>query len=336
VTSAIPFLASAAAIVVAGAVLSRQADVIAERTGIARVWIGSILLAGATSLPELATDVSAVRLDAADLAAGDLFGSSMANMLILALIELVAPRRKVFRTVTLDHALAACLALVLTAAALVLVVLHPARAWGGLVPPSTLLVVAYALGTRAIYRHVSREGAGGSPEAGDPAAATRPGALRSPIARFALAALVILVVAPVFARSAKELAVATGLGNSVVGAWLVGLATSLPELVTSVAAVRIGALDLAVGNLFGSNGFNMAIFFALDLVSPGGSVWAALSPVQLVTGLCGLILTGLGLAAIVYRAERRFAMLEPDAYLLVAAYLLGLAVVERYAATMAP
>ena len=123
-TAALLFLASAAAVVGAGPVLSRAGDVIAERTGIGRVWVGSILLAGATSLPELATDVSAVRLGAADLAAGDLFGSSMANMLSLALIELSAPRRQVFRTVTLDHALAACLALVLTASALVLVVLR--------------------------------------------------------------------------------------------------------------------------------------------------------------------------------------------------------------------
>lgn len=336
-TSAILFLTSAAAIVAAGTVLSRQADAIAERTGIGRVWVGSILLAGATSLPELATDISAVRLDAADLAAGDLFGSSMANMLILALIELAAPRRKVFRTVTLDHALAACLALVLTATALVLVVLRPARALGGLVPPSALLVVAYALGTRAIYRHVSRGGGEGtSPGPTERPTAGASGTLRSAIGWFALAAAVILVVAPVFASSAKDLAVVTGLGTSVVGAWLVGFATSLPELVTSVSAVRMGALDLAVGNLFGSNGFNMAIFFALDLVSPGGSVFATLSPVQVVTGLCGLILTALGLAAIVYRAERRYAMLEPDAFLIVAAYVAGLAVIQRFAAMNAP
>lgn len=332
-TSALLFVATAAAIVAAGTVLSRQADAIAERTGIGRVWVGSILLAGATSLPELATDIAAVRLEAADLAAGDLFGSSMANMLILALIELGAPRRKVFRSVTLDHALAACLALALTASALVLVVLRPARAWGGFVPPSTLLVVSYALGTRAIYRHVSREAAAAAPPG--PAGA-QGGTLRGALARFAAAAVVILGIAPLFARSAKELAIVTGLGDGVVGAWLVGLSTSLPELVTSLAAVRMGALDLAVGNLFGSNGFNMAIFFALDLASPGGSVFAALSPVQVVTGLCGLVLTSLGLAAIVYRAERRFAMIEPDALLILAAYAVGLVVVERYARLGAP
>jgi cation:H+ antiporter len=141
----------------------------------------------------------------------------------------------------------------------------------------------------------------------------------------------ILLAAPVFARSAAELARLTGLGESVVGAWLVGFSTSLPELVASMAAVRMGALDLAVGNLFGSNGFNMVVFVALDLASPGGSVFAALSPAHLVTGLFGMLLTALGLAAIVYRAERRFAMVEPDALLVVAGYVAGLAFLGWYA-----
>lgn len=325
------FLASAAVVVLAGTVLSRQGDAIAERTGIGRVWIGSILLAGATSLPELATDVSAVRLEAADLAAGDLFGSSMANMLILAVIELVAPRRQVFRKVTLDHALAACLALVVTASALVLVVLRPSGAWLGVVPPSTPLLVTYALGTRAIYRHVSRAGAGVVIPATVTGRASAAPSMRVALAWFAAAALAILLAAPVFARSAKEIAALTGLGDSLVGAWLVGLSTSLPELVTSLAAIRMGALDLAVGNLFGSNGFNMAIFLALDLASPGGSVFASLSPVHVVTGLFGVLLTSLGLAAIVYRAERRFAMVEPDALIIVVAYVVGMGIIGLYA-----
>lgn len=335
------FVASAAVVVAAGTVLSREGDAIAEYTGVGRVWIGSILLAGATSLPELATDVSAVRLAAPDLAAGDLFGSSMANMLILGLLELTPPRREVLRTVTLDHALAACLAVVVTASALVLIVLRPAGPWLGVVPPSTPLVLAYAFGTRAIYRHVSRErhadasrvAAAVAPRAASEGAARARG-LRSAVLRFAAAALVVLLVAPLFARAAKELAVITGLGTSLVGAWLVGFSTSLPELVASLAAVRMGAFDLAVGNLFGSNGFNMAIFFVLDLASPGGSAFAALSPVHVVTGLVGVLLTALGLAAIVYRAERRFAMLEPDAVLIVLAYFVGLGTIALYAARL--
>src|SRR5690606_41429987 len=81
-------VASAVAVVLAGVALARSSDVIAARTELGRVWVGSIFLAMATSLPELVTDISAVRLGAADLAAGDLFGSGMANMLILAAIAL--------------------------------------------------------------------------------------------------------------------------------------------------------------------------------------------------------------------------------------------------------
>jgi cation:H+ antiporter len=323
------FLAAAAVVVAAGTVLSRSADAIAEHTGVGRVWIGSVLLAGATSLPELATDVSAVRLGAADLAVGDLFGSSMANMAILALVDLVAPRRKILRSVTLDHALAACLAIVLTATALLLIVLRPAGAWLGVVPPSAPLLVMYVLGTRAIYKHVTGPSPAASHLAKVPPAGDRQP--RSGLARavvgFCLASAVILVAAPLFADSASRIAALTGLGNSVVGAWLVGFATSLPELVTSLAAVRMGSLDLAVGNLFGSNGFNMVIFVVLDAFSPAGSVFPELAPVQTVSGLFGVVLTSLGLAAIVYRAERRFAMIEPDAVLVIVAYVFGLAVI---------
>jgi len=87
-------LARGAAAVLAGTALARLADRSADATGLGRIWIGSILLATATSLPELVTDVAAVRLEAVDLAVGDLFGSSMANMPILALVDLAYPRRR--------------------------------------------------------------------------------------------------------------------------------------------------------------------------------------------------------------------------------------------------
>lgn len=147
--------------------------------------------------------------------------------------------------------------------------------------------------------------------------------LRQALLGFGGAAAVILISAPIFAWGAKGIAEMTGLGNTFVGTWLVGLSTSLPELVASLAAVRMGAFDMAVGNLFGSNAFNMAIFFPLDLAQ-SGSIFAAVDPSHVVSALFGVILMGLGLAAIAYRAKRRFAMLEPDSLLILVAYLLGI------------
>jgi cation:H+ antiporter len=316
------FLVSGALIVAAGALLARNADVIAETTGLGRLWAGSILLATASSLPELATDVAAVRFDAADLAAGDLFGSSLANMLVLAVIDLVLRRKQVLRSVALDHALAASLAISLNALAVVLVLIRPESTLWRVAPGSILLVFAYLTGTRAVYRQ-ARRGPNAAGSHARTTASTR--MLRRATWGFSAATLMILGAAPLFAWSAREIAAITGLGTTVVGTWLVGLATSLPELASSVSAVRLGALDMAVGNLFGSNAFNMAIFFVLDLAEPG-SFFAALDSRHALSGLFAVVMMCLGLAAIVYRAEKRFAMIEPGAILMVAAYLLAIGV----------
>jgi cation:H+ antiporter len=319
------FFASGAAVILAGSLLARRADAIAEATGLGHLWIGSVLLASATSLPELATDLSAVRLGAADLAVGDLFGSSMANMLVLAVVDLLHRQRGILRKATLDHALSACLAISLGGVAAALLLLRSEPSLLRVSPGSILLLVGYLAGTRAVYRHARR----GS-EGQEKRAARRPG-LRRALLGFAAGSFVILVAAPAFAWSARGIAEVTGLGNTFVGTCLVGVATSLPEFVASLAAVRMGAFDLAVGNLFGSNAFNMAIFFALDLAQPG-SLFAGLDPAHALTAVSAMVLMALGLAAIVFRAEKRFAMVEPDSLLLLAAYAVALALLHAHTA----
>jgi cation:H+ antiporter len=315
-TYVLVFLASGIVVVLAGIALARHADAIAGATRIGRLWVGSVLLAGATSLPELTTDVFAVRLGATDLAVGDLFGSSMANMLILAIIDLLPPRGRVLREAAFDHALAASLAIALNTVAAVLVVLRPETSLWGVGPGSVVLFIGYLAGTRSVYRHAARERPRTSV-----APAERPRtALRPALIGFGGAAVAVFAAAPAFAWSAKGIAEISGLGNTFVGTWLVGLATSLPELVASIAAIRMGAFDLAVGNLFGSNALNMAIFLALDLAQPG-NLFATIDPNHALSALAAVILMSVGLAAIVYRARRRFAMLEPDSLLILAAYV---------------
>jgi cation:H+ antiporter len=324
------FLAAGLVVVVAGTALARFADAIAEATRLGRLWIGSVLLAGATSLPELATDLSAVRMDAVDLAVGDLFGSSLANMLILAIIDIYPRRGRVLENAALDHALSASLAIVLNGVAAVVILVRPTYSlWIG--PGSLVLFLGYLAGARAVYRHATREGAATLASAEQAAEDKRPLTLRRASLGFVAAALVVLAAAPAFAWSAKGIAATTGLGNTFVGTWLVGLATSLPELVASLAAVRMGAYDLAVGNLFGSNAFNMAILLPLDLAQPG-SLFAVVDPSHALSGLFAVVLMSLGVAAIVYRAKRRFAMVEPDSLLILAAYVVALWLLYRHAA----
>jgi cation:H+ antiporter len=197
----------------------------------------------------------------------------------------------------------------------------------GVSPESIIIFAAYLLGTRAVYRHAMRDF--GPIRIPDPAQAEVPieeqvPTLRRAVLGFAVAALVTLAAAPVFAYSAKAVAEITGLGTTFVGTWLVGLSTSLPELVASIAAVRMGAFDLAVGNLLGSNAFNMAILIAVDLAHPGASIFVDANPTHALTVVFGVILMAMGLAAIVYRAKKRFAMLEPDSALIVLTYVLAI------------
>lgn len=325
------FVVTGAIVVVAGTALARYGDAISEATGIGRVWIGTVLLAAATSLPELATDIAAVRLDAPDLAAGDLFGSSLSNMLILAVIDLLPPRGRVLRPTALAHALSACMAMVLNALAGVLLLVRLGRPFLWIGPSSVVLLLAYLAGARVVYRHTAAATAEATAEPRKAAAEVAPTRsvprgmpLRRAVVGFALASLAILAAAPAFAWSAKRIAELTGLGATFVGTWLVGLATSLPELVASVAAVRMGVFDLAVGNLYGSNAFNMLVFFPLDVAYTQGPLFAALSPDHVISALFAVILMALGLAAIVYRAERKFLMLEPSSLLMILVY--GLAI----------
>jgi cation:H+ antiporter len=310
------FLGSGVVVIVAGMSLARHADRIAEATGIGRLWAGAVLMAAATSLPELATDVAAVRWHAADLAVGDLLGSSMANMLLLAVLDLVYLRRRVLRSSTLDHALAGSLAIGLNALASVLVLLRPQSRVLGVEPGAAALLLLYLAGSRAVYWHARERAGAPSDDAPGP---PRDG-LRSAWRGFALAAAAIAAVAPLFAWAAKGVAEVSGLGTTFVGTMLVGLSTSLPELASSLAAVRAGAFDLAVGNLFGSNAANMAILFVLDLVKSGPPLFANLDPTHALSGLFSVILMSLALAAIVYRAERRPAMLAPNSVLILLTY----------------
>ena len=270
------FLLSAAVIVVAGTKLSHYGDQIAELTGLGRLWIGMVLIAVATSLPELLTDISAALLHAPDLAVGDLFGSNMANMLILGLIGLF-PRQPPVRQAAYEHILSATLAMVLTGLAGLFIVLKTDVALWGVGLDSALIALIHVLGMRVAYRQEDlrrrereREKIVEATDEESERTSARHQGLRHAGVRFAFATLAIVVAAPVLAWSAKNIAEMTGIGTAFVGTSLVAVATSLPEVVTSLAAVRLGAFDLAVGNLFGSNAFNMFVLFFTDVAIARG------------------------------------------------------------------
>jgi cation:H+ antiporter len=296
--------------------LARHADAVADATGLGRLWIGSVLLAASTSLPELTTDVNAALLDTVDIGVGDLMGSTLANMLLLALLDLVYRRRQILDNASSTHALVATLAMVLTAMAGAAIV---SGGWGrvGHVGLETILILAiYLAGMRSVYANMTHTAPPDQLELGE----TSRSVLRRGLLGFAVAAAGLLMAAPLLVLSAEVLAAEAGMSETFVGTLLVGFTTSFPEIAASIAAVRLGAIDLAVGNIFGSNAFNMTILLAMDLAYTKGPVLAAASEEHARTALFATIAVGFGLMAILARRGTRLGSLRVESLAILLAY----------------
>lgn len=327
------FFASALAIVIAGTQLAREGDRISEQTGIGGLWIGAIVVAAATSLPEVITDVSAAVIKEPDLAVGDLMGSSMANMMVLAVVDLIHRRHRVLQRVSQGHTLVASLAIALTALAASFVLADLGWSVARVGVDTLVIAVLYFAGTRVVFRHeylqalariaertIGREDTEG--------ATHQPGGLRMPewpsLARFGAASIVILVSGPFLASSSGDISDQSGLDASFVGVAFLAITTSFPELVTAIWGVRLGAYDLAVGNLFGSNAFNVFALVIVDIAYRPGPVLSEVSQAQAIAALFAVFLTATAMMGIIYRVERRYWLIEPDAGTIMLGYLAGL------------
>lgn len=320
-TAVLQFVGLAVVIVVAGSVLARVADDIAEATGLGRLLIGSVLLAGATSLPELTVDIAAVRSGMPNLAVGDLLGSSLMNLLILAALDLSHHSRgKMFSRTAAAHSLGGLLSVALTALVGLALITTPHIAHWTLLGAHAwvwLIALGYVAGVRLVFldqRISARAAIEAQPqtEAIQPA----PPAMWRLVVTFAMAAVVILVTGPFLADSAGRIADLSGLGKTFVGTTFVALSTSLPELVASIAALRLGAFDLCIGNIFGSNAFNMLLFLPLDWAYPG-TLFASVGQGHLVSVLAVIVTTSLAIMGQLYQSEARRRLIEPDAWLVI-------------------
>jgi len=314
----VQFVIAAVVIIIAGTILARCADAIAELTGMGRLLVGSILLAGATSLPELVVDINAIRLGLPDLAVGDLAGSCLFNLLILAILDLSHHSHgRMLSRMAAAHALSgtAGIAMLIVAAISILLSHRWSDTVGGIGIGCIVIFFTYLLVIRLIFcdQRLSAQRVEHAPKDAHPASQMT---LSRACTRFAIATIMIVIAGPFMAESAGILAELTGLGSTFMGSTLVALSTSLPELVATLTAVRIGAFELAIGNIFGSNAFNMLLLLPLDAFAPG-SLLANVSHTHAITCLCTVLITSVILMGQLYNAEKRILLLEPDATMVI-------------------
>ncbi|HEU0224425.1 MAG TPA: hypothetical protein VFR29_03245 [Steroidobacteraceae bacterium] len=316
------FAVLGAAVFVVASRLARAADVIAETTGLGRAWIGMILLAAATSLPEVLTDVNAALLDAPDIGVGDLMGSTLANMLILAVLDLVYARRYILQSVAVHHAVVGLLAIVLTTIAGVAIATGGLGRIGFMGIETLVIAAVYLAGMRMVFL-MTQEAPGAMVAAVSREPGTARREMRGAIGAFLAAGIGLAIVAPLLVISAEAVSVESGLSQTFVGTLLVGFTTSFPEIAASVAAVRLGAVDLAVGNIFGSNAFNMLVLPMMDLAYVKGPVLAHVSSGHQLSALLAVLCVALGVMAILARLRERAGLVRFGSVLIVACYAAG-------------
>lgn len=314
------FLLTAVLITLAAMQLAKSGDVIAVRTRAGGMFIGIVLLAGATSLPELLTTISSVFQGVPNLAAGNLLGSNMLNMFLLAVLDMVNYKHRILRKAALKHALSGSLATFIIAA-VVFFILADVDVQVGWVGMDSLALILIYLVAVSLLRGQSRASTALAVEQEIPQGTP---SLRKGVIGFALAALALTVITPWMVNASSRIAEITGLGTTFIGTTLVALVTSLPELVTTLTAARIGADDMAIGNLFGSNLFNMFALGFTDLFFFQGRFLSVIDPAFLLVGILGLIMTVMGLIGNLARLERRLFILEMDALALMVVYFGGL------------
>lgn len=302
--SVIVFAIAALVIVTAGSRLARLSDDLADRSGLGEALFGVLLLGCVTSLPDLAATLSAAIDKRPDLAMSNVMGSMAVNLAFLGIADIV------YRKANLEHAAASPVNLMLAALLIVLLTLPllamvmPPLAILGVHPVTPMLVAAYLFGLYLVHHtqakpmwfpRQTRQTVSDIPDQ------QQQGSLLEVWLGFIALAVVTCIAGWVLMEAAKGIADHTGLSDTLVGGMLTALATSTPELVTTIAAIRCGALTLGVSNIFGTNCFNMLVVAAADVGYPHGSIYHDVSAVQMIWGLVSILMSAILLLGMLRR-----------------------------------
>ncbi|MBA7471117.1 hypothetical protein ES707_06413 [subsurface metagenome] len=319
------FSACLVIILFAGTKLARYGDAIAKKTGLGGIWVGLIFLAFITSAPELVTGVSSVALvGLPDLGLGTLLGSCLFNLAILALLDFLHRGTPVLSATSLRLMVLAGAGILLIAIAAGGILAGGKLAgltlgWVGI--PSFIIIILYLVAIRQMFRF---ERSHPLPQMETTSPQYERIALRAVYLRFTLAAIAIIGAGIWLSFVGDEIVRTTGWGTSFVGSLFLAIATSLPELVVATAALRLGAIDMAVADILGANMLDVAHIFTVDLFYTEGSVLASVSSAHLITAAVVAVMSLLVIIGLRFRQKRKtFIVISWYAPVLIGLYIFG-------------
>lgn len=337
------FAAAAALVWAAGTRLAGYLNAIADKTGLGKAFTGMLFLGGITSLPEAAAVSTSAAIGNAPLAINNLLGAASVNLVLLAIADViygpkaltgVAARPATLMQGVLSMILAATVAMFAAAGDISLGLFGAGSATLALSAVAALWI-ASRFERRHVWEIVEDSGSD-DPEATDAdreraqeARAEKDWPLSKLVTATVTGALVILIAGVLLATSADEIAERTGLGSAMVGFVLVALSTALPEISSVTAAVRLRQYDMAVGDVFGTNLFNLALIFLADLVYAGEPILELAGTFEIVGSLLAVLLTGIFLVGLLRRRPKAIFRMGHDALITLIVFALGIAALSR-------
>jgi len=315
----IGFIGCTAVIVFSGTKLAKYGDKIAELTGWGNAWVGLILIASVTSLPELMTGIGSVTLvHEPDLAAGNVFGSCVFNLFILSLIDarIKHPITSLVKTSHLYAGLFGIILIALSGLAIMLNDFTPVLFW--ISPFSILLILVYLAAMWGIFQFTQAEK--DDHELTPINREHNKAELKRAVIAYVANAVVVIGAALFLPYFGEQLAHLSGLSNTFFGTLFLAAATSLPELVVSFAAIRMGAFDLLVGNLLGSNVFNIFILALTDIFYREGSLFSNIHTDHLESVIVVIIMTAVAGLGFMAKPQKKIWRLSLDTFIILILY----------------
>lgn len=350
------FLIAALLIILSGLKLGDYGDALGERTGIGGGIVGLIFLALVTSLPDLTVSVSAaitatlsaatasvtnaynILKQGADLGAGNLVGSNLFNLLIFAIIDITQGKGALLFRLSRKHILSAVASLFMMGLLIFGFAINQLGDDSILIPfldcgaYMLLIPIAYIWLLKLVGNLENSDHGLDASDYEVVETDTKEYLLHMSGTSFysrliILSAVIVLSgvwLSQIGDRMASPVASGGfGLSATIVGTVFLAIATSLPEMVVSIAAVRIGAFDMAAGNILGSNIFNIAGLFLVDCALRGKPLLDLISIPLLVTMIMVILMTCVIIMGLIVRSRRSLVTIGLDVWLVILLYIIG-------------
>lgn len=321
----VKFILCAVIIIFAGTRLAKYADAIAEKTGLGRLWIGLLVLAFITAMPEMVTALSSAALvEVPDLAVGALLGSCPFNLAIIAVLDISHKAGPILSKVSSTHLISAgmgALLIALVGGGILVGGRFPEVAVGWVSIPSVIVPLLYLVGAKQIFRAEQNEES--KTRVAEPRQYDRISS-RAVYLGFALSAAAVIGAGIWLSFIGDEISRTTGWGAGFVGSLLIAITTSMPELVVTISALRLGSPDMAIGDILGANMLDIMAITWADLAYTKGPILSAVSNSHLITTVLTITMSLLVIVAIRFRQQRKtFGVISWYGVVFIMLYLVG-------------